>query len=86
MDGGVDLFKLEAGTWRWIQRVTPSRKDWHQPHQFGWSVTTDGTRILVGRIDDADGQAEPGRAWLLENRARAPSVSALISDDKDQTH
>ena len=81
MDGGVDLFKLEAGTWRWIQRVTPSRKDWHQPHQFGWSVTTDGTRILVGRIDDADGQAEPGRAWLLENRARAPSVSALISDD-----
>ena len=85
MDGGIDVFKLEAGTWRWIQRVTPSRKEWRQPHQFGWSVATDGTRIMVGRSDDADGPAEPGRAWLLEERKEAPAFTAPISGVADPT-
>ena len=67
MEGGVDLFQLEAGIWVWIQSVGPSGMNWDQPNQFGWSVATDGRRIMVGRIDDADGRAEAGRAWMVES-------------------
>ena len=73
MDGGIDLFRLRGGHWSWLQRVRPKGARWRQPHQFGWSVSTDGRRVLVGRIDDADGPAEAGRAWIVEPDAPATS-------------
>ena len=78
MNGGIDLFKLEADTWHWVQRVEPSGKDWRQPNQFGWSVATDGRRVMVGRIDDADDEAEAGRAWRIEPRKDVHSISVVL--------
>ena len=85
MNGGVDLFKLESGDWNWVQRVEPSGEDWQQPNQFGWSVSTDGRRIMVGRIDEADGPAEAGRAWLIESKKNVRTASAVIPGDVDHT-
>ena len=78
MEGGIELFKLKAGNWEWLQSVGPSRALWKQPNQFGWSVATDGRRIMVGRIDDADGPAEAGRSWMVESRKETRTVSAGI--------
>ncbi|MEE2681054.1 MAG: hypothetical protein VX641_01655 [Planctomycetota bacterium] len=69
IEGAIDLFRLREGRWIWIQRVRAEGATWRQPNQFGWSVSTDGRRILVGRIDDADGPGEAGRAWMVESRA-----------------
>ena len=85
MTGGIDLFTLKAGTWHWLQRVGPSGEDWQQPNQFGWSVATDGRRIMVGRIDDADGPAEAGRVWMVEPLKESPKVSTPISEPINPT-
>ena len=60
-------------------------EDWQQPNQFGWSVSTDGRRIMVGRIDEADGPAEAGRAWLIESKKNVRTASAVIPGDVDHT-
>ena len=82
LEGGIDLFELKEGRWRWSQGVRPSGADWGQPNQFGWSVATDGRRIMVGRIDEADGRPEPGRAWLVETSDRQPEIAKLSSMPK----
>ena len=63
--GRVSIHRRMNG--RWIDRgsIDGGVDDYTQPTQFGWTVATNGSRCVVGRIDDADGIAEPGRAWLL---------------------
>ena len=73
MNGRIDLFRLRGGRWTWLQRVRPNGDRWRQPQHFGWTVSTDGRRVLVGRIDEADGPAEAGRVWIVEKEA--PSMS-----------
>ncbi len=66
MEGGIELFVLDQEAWRWRASLGAGRDGFEQPSQFGWSVEAHGPRVLVGRIDDADGVPEPGRAWLVE--------------------
>ncbi|MEC9233030.1 MAG: hypothetical protein VX403_03895, partial [Planctomycetota bacterium] len=61
-----ELFVLDQEAWRWQASLGAGRDGFEQPSQFGWSVEAHGPRVLVGRIDDADGVPEPGRAWLVE--------------------
>ena len=69
LDGKATVYRHWQNEWRHLEslEVIAEHSDGEaQPLAFGWSVATDGTRILIGRINDVDAQPEPGRAWLYE--------------------
>ena len=64
--GRVTVFRSDdEGGWHRLGSVSSKSDLGEQPIQFGWAVATDGNRLMAGRIDDADGVAVAGRAWLL---------------------
>ena len=64
-EGRTLIYRRRQGRWT-LQGATRVPQSGVQPVRFGWSVATDGRTCLAGRIDDADGPDEPGRAWLIE--------------------
>ena len=64
--GRVAVYRRgDEATWHRLGAVSSKSDLGEQPVQFGWAVATDGNRVMVGRIDDADGPSVAGRAWLL---------------------
>ena len=85
-EGAIELFVLDGGGWRWRQSVAADHDPRQQPNQFGWSLGTDGRRIVVGRIDDADGPPEPGRAWLVEELPRTGGGPIGLTPEARSVH
>ena len=77
-EGRTLIYRRRAGRWS-LLGATSSGTGKEQPVQFGWSVATDGTLCMAGRIDDADGPSEAGRAWLI-----APNDVGNPSDRLDE--
>jgi hypothetical protein len=63
--GRASVYRGDGTNWHRLGAVSSASDLGGQPVQFGWTVATDGKRMMVGRIDDADGPAVAGRAWLL---------------------
>jgi len=63
--GRTSIYRRADVGWQELGSVDAGVEGWTQPTQFGWAVATDGRSCMVGRIDDADGIPEPGRAWLV---------------------
>lgn len=80
LDGSIALFSRSKGAWTLNTRLQSSAPGEDQPIQFGWSVGTDGQRAVVGRIDDADGPPQPGRAWLLEAKGKHEHTARAAID------
>jgi hypothetical protein len=82
IEGRVALFERHANGWAARGTLNSGPPTGEQPIQFGWSVATDGVRAAVGRMDDADGPDEPGRAWLVESRTglRANRGRRVLND------
>jgi hypothetical protein len=66
LEGRVLIYRRTDIEWVLLGSVSDGPGEGVQPVQFGWTVATDGVHGIAGRIDDADGPSEAGRAWLID--------------------
>jgi hypothetical protein len=66
LEGRVLIYRRTGIEWVLLGAVSDGPGQGVQPVQFGWTVATDGMHGIAGRIDDADGPSEAGRAWLID--------------------
>jgi hypothetical protein len=82
--GAAAVYRRTGASWVFEEELTASDGD--AGDQFGWSVATDGTRVLVGaRSDENDGTMPVGSAYVFRHDGAAWVEEAKLVDPNGAT-
>ena len=71
--GKTFIYKYDGNTWE-LEKVISKGE---MGDGFGWAVSINGTRILVGALRASDSEASVGRAYLYEYNLSSPEIWQL---------
>ena len=71
------VYVFEWKNWKWVQTATLNPSQTAGVKQFGWSVSLDGDRALVGALRD-DGLSHVGKAYIFDLSGSIWTESAVL--------
>ena len=71
------VYVFEWKNWKWVQTATLNPSQTAGVKQFGWSVSLDGDRALVGALRD-DGSSHVGKAYIFDLSGSIWTESAVL--------